>query len=135
NCAQCHGGAAFTISAAANLQDVGTIKQPGSGKRLGGALTGIDVPTLRDVWATAPYLHDGSAATIAAAITAHNGVSLGSTDLANLAAYVEQIGAQESAAPTPNNPPVLTNPGNQSGYTATAVNLPLSASDLDGEAL
>ena len=24
NCAQCHGGAAFTISAAANLQDVGT---------------------------------------------------------------------------------------------------------------
>jgi len=135
NCAQCHGGAAFTISASANLQDVGTIKQPGSGKRLGGALTGIDVPTLRDVWATAPYLHDGSAATIAAAITAHSGVSLGSADLANLAAYVEQIGAQETAAPKPNNPPVLTNPGNQSGYTGTAVNLPLSASDLDGEAL
>ncbi len=135
NCAQCHGGAAFTISASANLQDVGTIRQPGSGQRLGGALTGIDVPTLRDVWATAPYLHDGSAATIAQAITAHGGVSFSSTDLANLVAYVEQIGAQETAAPTPNNPPLLTNPGNQSGYTGTAVNLALSASDLDGEAL
>ena len=81
NCAQCHGGASFTISAAANLQNVGTIK-PGSGSRLGGPLTGIDVPTLRDVWATAPYLHDGSAPTIAAAITAHGGVSLSATDLA-----------------------------------------------------
>ncbi len=93
------------------------------------------MPTLRDVWATAPYLHDGSAATIADAIAAHSGVSFSSTDLANLVAYVEQIGAQETAAPTPNNPPVLTNPGNQSGYTGTAVNLALSASDLDGEAL
>ena len=135
NCAQCHGGTAFTISASANLQDVGTIKQPGSGQRLGGALNGIDVPTLRDAWATAPYLHDGSAATIAAAITAHSGVSFSGTDLANLVAYVEQIGAQETAAPTPNNPPVLANPGNQSGYTGAAVNLALSASDLDGEAL
>ena len=113
----------------------GTIKQPGSGQRLGGALTGIDIPTLRDVWATAPYLHDGSAATIADAITAHSGVSFSGTDLANLVAYVEQIGAQETAAPMPNNPPVLANPGNQSGYTGTAVNLALSASDLDGEAL
>ena len=135
NCAQCHGGAAFTISASANLQDVGTIKQPGSGQRLGGALTGIDVPTLRDVWATAPYLHDGSAATIVDAIAAHSGVSFSSTDLANLAAYVEQIGAQETAAPLPNNPPVLTNPGSQSGNTGTAVTLALIASDLDGEAL
>ena len=42
--------------------NVGTIK-PTSGQRLGATLTGIDPPTLRDVWATAPYLHDGSAAT------------------------------------------------------------------------
>ena len=45
-----------------------------SGNRLGGALTGIDVPTLRDVWATAPYLHDGSAATLGDAVRAHNNV-------------------------------------------------------------
>jgi hypothetical protein len=135
NCAQCHSGAAFTSSAAANLHDVGTIHQPGSGQRLGGELTGIDVPTLRDVWATAPYLHDGSAATLAEAITAHSGVTLSGTELSNLVAYVEQIGADEASAPLPNNPPELINPGNQSGYTGTSVTLAVSASDLDDEAL
>lgn len=134
NCAQCHGGASFTISAAANLRDVGTLK-PTSGGRLGGALTGIDVPTLRDVWATAPYLHDGSAPTLSAAISAHGNVSLGTGDLANLVAYVEQIGGQELSAPVANNVPVLANPGNQSGYTGTAVTLQLSASDADGDTL
>jgi YVTN family beta-propeller protein len=134
NCAACHGGSAFTISAAANLRDVGTLK-PASGNRLGGALTGIDVPTLRDAWATAPYLHDGSAPTLAAAIVAHGGVSLSSTDLGNLVAYVEQIGAQEAAAPLPNRAPALSNPGNQNGFTGTAVNLAIVASDPDADAL
>ena len=134
NCASCHGGASFTISAAANLQNVGTIK-PDSGNRLGGPLTGIDVPTLRDVWATAPYLHDGSAPTIAAAVAAHSGVSLSATDLSNLVAYVEQIGGQESSAPLPNNPPVVINPGSRSGFTGDAVSLAIVASDADGEAL
>jgi YVTN family beta-propeller protein len=134
NCASCHGGSSFTVSAAANLKDVGTIK-PGSGGRLGGPLTGIDVPTLRDVWATAPYLHDGSAPTIAAAISAHSGVNLNATDLGNLVAYVEQIGGQEGSAPTPNNLPVVTNPGNQAGYTGVAVSLVIAASDADGDAL
>ncbi len=134
NCAVCHGGSAFTISAAANLRDVGTLK-PASGGRLGGALTGIDVPTLRDVWATAPYLHDGSAPTLAAAIVAHGGVSLSGTELNNLVTYVEQIGAQETTAPLPNRSPVLTNPGNQNGFTGTAVNLAITASDPDADAL
>jgi mono/diheme cytochrome c family protein len=134
NCAQCHGGTSFTVSAAANLKDVGTIK-PDSGNRLGGPLTGLDVPTLRDVWATAPYLHDGSAPTIAAAITAHTGVNLSGTDLASLVAYVEQIGDQESSAPLPNKPPVVSNPGNQSGFTGDAVSLAIAASDGDGEPL
>jgi len=134
NCASCHGGGSFTLSAAANLTNVGTIK-PASGNRLGGPLNGLDVPTLRDVWATAPYLHDGSAPTIAAAVTAHAGVSLSATDLSNLVAYVEQIGGQESSAPLPNNPPVVTNPGNRSGYTGVAVSLAIAASDADGEAL
>jgi large repetitive protein len=134
NCASCHGGASFTISAAANLVNVGTIK-PDSGNRLGGPLAGIDVPTLRDVWATAPYLHDGSAPTIAAAVAAHAGVSLSATDLGNLVAYVEQSGGQESAAPLPNNPPVVTNPGDHSGFTGVAVSLAIAASDADDEAL
>ena len=59
-----------------HLDNVGTIKQPSSGQRLGATLTGIDPPTLRDVWATAPYLHDGSAATLADAVRAHTSINV-----------------------------------------------------------
>ena len=97
-CAACHGGGTFTISATATaMKNVGTI-QPSSGSRLGGPLTALDVPTLRDAWATAPYLHNGSAPSLTAAIQAHSGVTLGSTDLANVVAYVQQIGAEELGA-------------------------------------
>ena len=98
SCASCHGGAGFTNSGdASQLKNIGTIKAS-SGKRLGGTLVGIDIPTLRDVWATAPYLHDGSAATLSAAVSAHNNVALNATDLANVVAYVQQIGSEEPAA-------------------------------------
>jgi hypothetical protein len=62
-------------------------------------LTGLDVPTLRDLWASAPYLHDGSAPTLEAAVAAHQGVSLGSEDMASLVAYLREIGGDEPAAP------------------------------------
>lgn len=101
NCAACHSGTTFTNSALNVFRDVGTIKQPTSGKRLNGTLTGFDVPTLRGVWATAPYLHDGSAATLAGAITAHQGVTLNATDLNNLVAYLQQIDNAPAAAPLP----------------------------------
>ncbi|MEY4763986.1 MAG: hypothetical protein RI907_659, partial [Pseudomonadota bacterium] len=98
-CANCHGGTGFTNSPlAAGLKNVGSIKTT-SGKRLGATLTGLDVPTLRDVWATAPYLHDGSAATLAAAVQAHSGNTVTGTNLTNLVAYLQQIGSEE-AAPT-----------------------------------
>lgn len=96
-CASCHSGSSFTMSGSNNTQDIGTIDAD-SGERLGGPLTGIDVPTLRDVWATAPYLHRGQAATIGDAIRAHQGVSLSDTDLANLAAFVAEIGSQEGTS-------------------------------------
>ncbi len=97
-CANCHSGTRFTNSLdASTLIDVGTIKSS-SGKRLNGPLTGIDAPTLRDVWATAPYLHDGSAQTLADAIQAHQGNSVAGTDLDNLVAYVQQIGSEEPIA-------------------------------------
>jgi YVTN family beta-propeller protein len=99
NCASCHGGTAFTKSGINNPQNVGTITAA-SGNRLGGPLTGIDIPTLRDAWATAPYLHLGSAATLGDAIRAHNGVTVTDTELGNLVAYVSQVGNQETAAPT-----------------------------------
>jgi YVTN family beta-propeller protein len=100
NCASCHGGSAFSNSGANTLSNVGTLK-PSSGQRLGGALSGIDVPTLRDVWATAPYLHDGSAPTLADAVRAHNNVTVSDTDLPKIAAYLREIGSEEGAAPSP----------------------------------
>jgi cytochrome c peroxidase len=62
-CEFCHAGRDFTDSARGRLHDVGTL-QPSSGSRSGKALLGIDTPTLLGVWETAPYLHDGSAATL-----------------------------------------------------------------------
>jgi YVTN family beta-propeller protein len=100
NCASCHAGTAFSGSGVNTLVNVGTVK-PASGQRLGAALSGIDVPTLRDVWATAPYLHDGSAATLEAAVRAHSGVTITDANLANLVAYLREIGGDEAAAPAP----------------------------------
>ena len=95
-CVSCHGGADFTDSAAGQLRNVGTIK-PSSGKRLNATLSGLDTPTLRDVWATAPYLHDGSAATVDDAVRAHSGLTLTAADLANVSEFVRQIGGTEPA--------------------------------------
>jgi hypothetical protein len=78
---------------------------------------------------------EGSSQLFAAAVTAHSGVVPAGADLANLVAYVEQIGTQETSAPTPNRVPALSNPGNQNGYTGTAVAIPMSATDADGDAL
>ncbi len=75
-CRGCHSGASFTdsgfdASRTPNLHDVGTLGA-GSGTRLGGALTGIDTPTLRGLWRSGPYLHDGSAASIRDVLTIEN---------------------------------------------------------------
>ena len=109
NCGSCHAGSAFTKSSGNNPEDVGTINAD-SGNRLGGPLAGIDVPTLRDVWATAPYLHRGSAATLGDAIRAHAGVTVTDPELASLVAYVAQIGGQESP-PTGGTPGGTPNTG------------------------
>ena len=71
NCAQCHAGPSFTDSQSGVIHDVGTIK-PSSGHAIGGPLVGLDTPTLRGLWATAPYLHDGSARTLMDVITNRN---------------------------------------------------------------
>jgi YVTN family beta-propeller protein len=120
NCAACHGGNGFTNSGANTLSNVGTIK-PSSGQRLGAALTGIDVPTLRDVWATAPYLHDGSAPTLEAAVRAHNSVSITDANLANLVAYLKEIGSEEGAAPSPTGSGLSGNYYNNVSLTGTPV--------------
>jgi len=96
-CITCHGGADFTDSAALAVRNVGTLRAS-SGQRLGAALTGLDTPTLRGSWATAPYLHDGSAATLEAAVLAHSNLNLTALDRANVSAFVTQLGSEEPAA-------------------------------------
>ncbi len=101
-CAGCHAGAAFTNSASNLLADVGTLKAS-SGSRLGAGLFGLDTPTLRNAWQQTAWLHDGSAATLEAAISAHTVLprALSATDLANVAAFVRQIGGDEGAVAVP----------------------------------
>ena len=121
NCSSCHGGTGFTNSANNNPQDIGTITAD-SGKRLNGPLTAIDIPTLRDVWATAPYLHLGTAATLEDAIRAHNGLTITDPELADLVAYVSQIGDQEAAAPGEPPPPPPPTPNTGTGLAGTYFN-------------
>jgi DNA-binding beta-propeller fold protein YncE len=75
-CTGCHTGdvltdSGFDAQGLPLLHDVGTLGA-GSGHRLGGPLDGIDTPTLHGIWATAPYLHDGSAPDIDAVLGPRN---------------------------------------------------------------
>ncbi|MCC2655714.1 MAG: hypothetical protein K0Q76_822 [Panacagrimonas sp.] len=92
-CGSCHAGSAYTGSGAGVRIDIGT-DQASSGSPL---VNGVDIPTLRGVWATAPYLHNGSQATVEGAIAAHSGVSLTTTERSDLAAFVRSIGREEPA--------------------------------------
>ncbi|WP_075341626.1 PKD domain-containing protein [Tenacibaculum agarivorans] len=100
-CASCHSGEQFTDSPSGKMHDVGTVETT-SGNRLEKPLLGLDVPTLKDVWATAPYLHDGSAKTIKEVLTtrnvgdAHGAIStLSNTQIDQLVAYINQIDGEE----------------------------------------
>ena len=96
-CDSCHSGLHFTDSAPGNLQNIGTIRNS-SGSRLNNTLNGIDTPTLRGLWVTTPYLHNGSASTIAEAIQAHNNVNVSSTELTHLVNYLQQLDGSVSVA-------------------------------------
>jgi len=96
-CDFCHSGPDMTDSARGLLHDVGTIKAS-SGTRAKGPLLGIDTPTLLGVWETAPYLHDGSAATLRDVLTTANSKdqhgfvsSLGKDEVDQLVAYLQQL--------------------------------------------
>ncbi len=93
NCANCHAGKAFTDSRINSpiFHNVGTFGS-GSGNRLGGAFNGVDTPTLTGLWASAPYLHNGAAATLPDVLSnkAHVG-TLSATEVGNLSAYLQQI--------------------------------------------
>jgi cytochrome c peroxidase len=62
-CASCHAPGLFTDLQTYDVGTSGKFDPPG---------TGFDTPTLVEVWRTAPYLHDGSAATIRDVLTTGN---------------------------------------------------------------
>ena len=75
-CTTCHSGAVLTDSGlepdgTPRVHDVGTLRAS-SGDRLGAALVGLDTPTLHGLFDGAPYLHDGSAATLREVLTVRN---------------------------------------------------------------
>ncbi len=85
-CRDCHANAAFRDGA---NHDVGTIT-PSSGQRLGFALTEIRTPTLVELWDSAPYFHDGSAATLAEVFTigAHAASDFSAEERASLTQFL-----------------------------------------------
>ncbi len=106
NCAKCHSGDEFTDSPQQQFHNIGTVDAD-TGSRLGQALVanGLDTPTLRGLWDGAPYLHDGSAPDLAAAVRAHrslqvgfNVASLSTADMNDLVAYLLQIDQSEPRA-------------------------------------
>lgn len=109
-CQSCHGGPFLTDSGAGNpeldlgkpvlLHDVGTCITTGTspdrkGKDVAGnarAACDFDTPTLRGVFATAPYFHDGSARTLADVVERLSfSAALSDSEKADLVAYLETL--------------------------------------------
>ena len=93
-CARCHSGSDFTDD---GMHDVGTIRTTS-----GAQLEAVNTPTLKGLWLGAPYLHDGSAATLAEVLdnAVHMGSDLTEQQASYLATYLLQLDDKEP-------PPVL----------------------------
>lgn len=90
-CGACHSGPHLTDSERQGevRHDVGTLSA-WSGQRMGAELDGLDTPTLKGVWDTAPYLHDGSAPSLEEAILAHDSAAeLDEETVAKIAAWLQ----------------------------------------------
>jgi hypothetical protein len=111
SCQSCHSGDYLTDSGAGNpllnendaivLHDVGTCVTSGdfvdkpapeevTGKMRMHTACDFDTPTLRGIFATAPYFHDGSAATLADVVDRHS-TSLSSSKKAELVEYLKTL--------------------------------------------
>ncbi|MFT7663611.1 MAG: YVTN family beta-propeller protein [Planctomycetota bacterium] len=92
NCSSCHIPPAYTDGL---RHDVGTIL-PSSGLGIGQPLNGagFETPTLRSVWKSGPYLHDGRASSLEDALSSesHGGTNaLTQKQRSDLAAWLRQI--------------------------------------------
>jgi len=142
NCASCHSGATFTDSTqGGQFHDIGTV-DAATGDRLGMPLVdgGLDTPTLIGLWNGAPYLHDGSAATVRDAVLAHTSAAVGAnvsnltdTELTNLTDLLVQIEDGDTidvsdAAPTVS----IQSPADGDVFSGSSA-VSLTASADDGE--
>lgn len=111
DCSTCHSGPDFTDSASLVLHDVGTTTML-SGTRMGGELTGFDTPTLKGIWDTPPYFHDGSATSLHDTLNVEghgNAQNLSAEDKDLLVEYLLQIDENPEQATGGGN---TDNPGN-----------------------
>ncbi len=94
-CVLCHQGPHFTDDGTHN---VGTL-ETSSGLASGGSLEGINTPTLKGLWESAPYLHNGAVATLAEVLgnAVHTGGELTAQEKTDLEAYLLQIDRNENA--------------------------------------
>jgi len=122
-CPACHSGPDFTDSTlqGGGLHDVGTLL-PTSGSRLGGPLTGIDTPTLKGLWQSAPYLHDGRAATLSEIFTTYTKDNMGmvsnlsDAELGQMVRYLQELDdVPETVVPDEPEPiePISTTPSSR----------------------
>ncbi len=94
-CAECHMPPLFTDL---RTHDIGTGHGPG--ELLG---PGFDTPSLRGIWHTAPYLHDGRAATLRDVVVTHNPMDrhgqtshLSEAELHDLVAFLLSLEGEKS---------------------------------------
>jgi predicted RecA/RadA family phage recombinase len=124
-CVDCHTGAAFRDG---ENHDVGTIA-PSSGQRLGSPLTEIRTPTLIELWDTAPYFHDGSAATLEEVMSRgdHAEMGLDEREQRNLIQYLLNLDRldyiddeEDEPVPVDSAAPVISISGYEVGETVNA---------------
>ena len=125
DCHRCHRGDEYTDSTIGRIHDVGTLSA-NSGMHLNGPLLGLDTPSLVGLWQSAPYFHDGSAATLSEVFNArtnartteglHHSLTkeLAATEKTELMAFLMQLESGEGIAAketgSHNKPPQFTKP-------------------------
>ncbi len=134
NCEQCHAGSAFRDGL---THDVGTIVET-SGNRLGGILDAIRTPTLIELWESAPYFHDGSAATLSDVLNRGDHTRDFSTqDETDLIAFLNSIDRSDfiddGEAFSPGAPPLMSDlsisGGSGTGRYPVGVTIPIASDE------
>lgn len=103
-CGLCHSGNEFTDSEKSLLHDIGTITTT-TKNRLHKPVLGFDTQTLKGLWMSSPYMHNGSAKTLYEIFDAGNGdmihtgnYTLTTSEKEDLVAYLLQLDDNEKGS-------------------------------------